>query len=65
MTFTGWYGLKAAATLLKLAPDTRLSIFDKYDSVGGTWSKDRIYPNLVAQVEFGYFVSLIMYMNQY
>ncbi|KAK3945107.1 pyridine nucleotide-disulfide oxidoreductase-domain-containing protein [Diplogelasinospora grovesii] len=51
----GWYGLKAASTLLKLAPNTTLAIFDKYDSVGGAWCRDRIYPNLVAQVEFGYF----------
>jgi cation diffusion facilitator CzcD-associated flavoprotein CzcO len=33
-----------------------VAIFDKYDTVGGTWAKERIYPNLVAQVEFGYFV---------
>ncbi|KAH6643364.1 flavin-binding monooxygenase-like family protein [Truncatella angustata] len=51
----GWYGLTAANTYLKLEPDTRLAVFDKYDTVGGTWAKDRIYPNLVAQVEFGYF----------
>lgn len=49
--------MKAASTYLKLAPDTKLAIFDKYDSVGGTWNRERIYPNLVAQVEFGYFVS--------
>jgi cation diffusion facilitator CzcD-associated flavoprotein CzcO len=49
--------LKAASTYVKLAPDTRLAIFEKYDSVGGTWNRERIYPNLVAQVEFGYFVS--------
>ncbi|KAK7418007.1 hypothetical protein QQZ08_011404 [Neonectria magnoliae] len=51
----GWYGLTAANTLLKLQPGVKLAVFDKYDTVGGTWSKDRIYPNLVAQVEFGYF----------
>ncbi|KAH9886871.1 flavin-binding monooxygenase-like family protein [Xylariomycetidae sp. FL2044] len=51
----GWYGLKAASTMLKLAPKTKLAVFDKYDSVGGTWSRDRVYPNLVAQAEFGYF----------
>ncbi|KAI0128331.1 flavin-binding monooxygenase-like family protein [Xylariales sp. AK1849] len=51
----GWYGLTAANTYLKLEPNTRLAVFDKYENVGGTWSKDRIYPNLVAQVEFGYF----------
>lgn len=57
---TGWYGLKAASTLLELAPDTKIAIFDKYESVGGTWCRDRIYPNLVAQVEFGYFVRIIL-----
>ncbi|KAK0630321.1 flavin-binding monooxygenase-like family protein [Bombardia bombarda] len=51
----GWYGLTAANTYLKLEPNTKLAIFEKYGTVGGTWSKDRIYPNLVAQVEFGYF----------
>ncbi|KAK6085734.1 flavin-binding monooxygenase-like family protein [Seiridium cupressi] len=51
----GWYELKAASTLLTLAPDTTIAIFDKYSSAGGTWCRDRIYPNLVAQVEFGYF----------
>ncbi|KAI1823679.1 flavin-binding monooxygenase-like family protein [Xylaria intraflava] len=51
----GFYGLKAAQTYLKLNPDTRLAIFERDNSVGGTWSRDRIYPNLVAQVEYGYF----------
>lgn len=52
----GWYGLTAANNYIKLQPSTKLAIFDKYGTVGGTWSKDRIYPNLVAQVEYGYFV---------
>ncbi|KAI1323179.1 flavin-binding monooxygenase-like family protein [Xylariaceae sp. FL0255] len=51
----GFYGLKAAQTYLKLDPDAKLAIFERDNSVGGTWSRDRIYPNLVAQVEFGYF----------
>ncbi|EJP63777.1 Flavin-binding monooxygenase-like family protein [Beauveria bassiana ARSEF 2860] len=51
----GWYGLTCAATILKLEPGYKVAVFDKYETVGGTWSKDRIYPNLVAQVEFGYF----------
>ncbi|GKT61777.1 flavin-binding monooxygenase-like family protein [Colletotrichum tofieldiae] len=51
----GWYGLTAARSLLKLEPQIKLAIFDKFDTVGGTWAKERIYPNLVAQVEFGYF----------
>ncbi|KAF9886589.1 hypothetical protein FE257_011361 [Aspergillus nanangensis] len=51
----GWYGLKAARTYLDLEPSTNLAVFDGDDSVGGVWSKRRIYPNLVAQVGFGYF----------
>ncbi|KAL5361192.1 hypothetical protein BJX96DRAFT_176009 [Aspergillus floccosus] len=51
----GWYGLKAARTYLDLEPSTNLAVFDGDDSVGGVWSKKRIYPNLVAQVGFGYF----------
>ncbi|OCL10069.1 FAD/NAD(P)-binding domain-containing protein [Glonium stellatum] len=51
----GWYGLKAARTYLDLEPNTNLAVFDGDDSVGGVWSKGRIYPNLVAQVGFGYF----------
>ncbi|KAL9112407.1 MAG: hypothetical protein Q9227_003249 [Pyrenula ochraceoflavens] len=51
----GWYGLAAAKNYLKLEPTARLVIFDGDDSVGGVWSKRRIYPNLVAQVQHGYF----------
>ncbi|ORY68266.1 flavin-binding monooxygenase-like family protein [Pseudomassariella vexata] len=51
----GWYGLTAAKTYLKLEPGAKLAIFDRDNTVGGTWSRDRIYPNLVAQVEHGYF----------
>ncbi|KAI0533357.1 flavin-binding monooxygenase-like family protein [Xylaria digitata] len=51
----GFYGLKAAQTYLKLDPDAKLAIFERYNTVGGTWSRDRIYPSLVAQVEYGYF----------
>lgn len=40
---------------MKLEPNTKLVIFDGDDSVGGTWSRKRIYPNLVAQVGHGYF----------
>ncbi|MCJ1434766.1 hypothetical protein MMC27_004136 [Xylographa pallens] len=51
----GWYGLKAANTYLQLEPSTNLAIFERDNTVGGTWGRDRIYPNLVAQVEHGYF----------
>jgi dimethylaniline monooxygenase (N-oxide forming) len=53
--FLGWYGLSAAKTYLTLEPDTNLIIVDGDDSVGGVWSKKRIYPNLVAQVPHGLF----------
>lgn len=53
----GLYGLKAAQTYLQLKPDISLVIFEKDRFVGGTWSRDRIYSDLVAQAEYGYFVS--------
>ncbi|KAI8625675.1 FAD/NAD(P)-binding domain-containing protein [Xylariaceae sp. FL1651] len=51
----GWYGLVAARTYLRLRPSTSLLIIDSENSVGGVWSKDRLYPNLVAQVRLGLF----------
>ncbi|TGJ80975.1 hypothetical protein E0Z10_g7785 [Xylaria hypoxylon] len=51
----GWYGLVAARTYLRLRPSTRLIIIDSDSTVGGVWSKDRLYPNLVAQVRHGLF----------
>ncbi|KAK7756194.1 hypothetical protein SLS62_001787 [Diatrype stigma] len=49
----GWYGLVAARTYLRLRPETNLLILDSDSTVGGVWSKDRLYPNLVAQVRLG------------
>ncbi|KAI1756302.1 hypothetical protein F4782DRAFT_538034 [Xylaria castorea] len=51
----GWYGLVAARTYLRLQPSTNLIIIDSDNTVGGVWSKDRLYPNLVAQVRHGQF----------
>ncbi|KAJ8133485.1 hypothetical protein O1611_g144 [Lasiodiplodia mahajangana] len=51
----GWYGLVAARTYLRLRPSTRLIVIDSDNTVGGVWSKDRLYPNLVAQVRHGLF----------
>ncbi|KAI0811454.1 hypothetical protein GGR55DRAFT_102011 [Xylaria sp. FL0064] len=51
----GWYGLVAARTYLRLRPSTKLIIIDSDSTVGGVWSKDRLYPNLVAQVRHGLF----------
>ncbi|PCG94275.1 Hypothetical protein PENO1_079380 [Penicillium occitanis (nom. inval.)] len=42
----GWYGLIAATTYLRLAPETKILIVDKGHSIGGVWSEESIYPNL-------------------
>ncbi|KIX09420.1 uncharacterized protein Z518_00500 [Rhinocladiella mackenziei CBS 650.93] len=51
----GWYGLIAARTYLELAPDTNLLLIDDGKTIGGVWSKERIYPDLFAQVGHGLF----------
>ncbi|KAI1412756.1 FAD/NAD(P)-binding domain-containing protein [Hypoxylon sp. FL1857] len=51
----GWYGLVAARTYLRLQPTANVLIIDSDNTVGGVWSKDRLYPNLVAQVRLGLF----------
>ncbi|KAI1332739.1 hypothetical protein F5Y16DRAFT_124143 [Xylariaceae sp. FL0255] len=51
----GWYGLVTARTYLRLQPSANLLIIDSDSTVGGTWSMDRLYPNLVAQVRLGLF----------
>ncbi|RYP90068.1 hypothetical protein DL770_003807 [Monosporascus sp. CRB-9-2] len=38
-----------------IGADANLVIIDSDNTVGGVWSKDRIYPNLVAQVRLGLF----------
>ena len=40
---------------MQLAPDTKLIILDDGKSIGGVWSKEKIYPNLYAQVGYGMF----------
>ncbi|KAI1101539.1 FAD/NAD(P)-binding domain-containing protein [Jackrogersella minutella] len=51
----GWYGLVAARTYLRLHPTADVIIIDADNTVGGVWSKERLYPNLVAQVRLGLF----------
>jgi dimethylaniline monooxygenase (N-oxide forming) len=46
----GWTGLIAAKTYLDLAPDTDLLVVDNESSIGGVWCKERLYPDLYAQV---------------
>lgn len=43
----------AARTYLRLRPAAEVLIIDSDSTVGGVWSKERLYPNLVAQVKLG------------
>jgi len=43
----------AARIYLRLRPAANLVIIDSDSTVGGVWSRDRVYPNLVAQVRLG------------
>ena len=45
----------AARTFLRLQPAANVLIVDDDSTVGGVWSHDRLYPNLVAQVKLGLF----------
>ncbi|KAH8598660.1 hypothetical protein B0O99DRAFT_650378 [Bisporella sp. PMI_857] len=51
----GFYGLVAARNYLRLRPQTNLLIIDSNTTAGGVWCKERLYPNLVAQVPIGFF----------
>lgn len=44
-----------ATTYLRLAPETSILIVDNGKTVGGVWSKERIYPNLYTQIGHGLF----------
>ncbi|KAM7189491.1 cofactor FMO1 enzyme is FAD [Naviculisporaceae sp. PSN 640] len=46
----GWYGLVAARTFMELAPDAKLLIIDDSKTIGGVWSREKIYPGLHAQI---------------
>ena len=51
----GWSGLAAAKTYLEIDPTIDLTILDDDTSVGGVWSKSRIYPGLIANSPNGLF----------
>ncbi|RMD42203.1 hypothetical protein DV735_g2934, partial [Chaetothyriales sp. CBS 134920] len=46
----GWTGLISAYTYLQLAPNTSLRIIDASRTVGGVWSKEKVYEDLYAQI---------------
>ncbi|KAK0726005.1 cofactor FMO1 FAD enzyme [Lasiosphaeris hirsuta] len=52
---TGWNGLIGAKTYLDFAPAAKLVLLDEQKSIGGVWSKEKIYPNLYAQIKHGQF----------
>lgn len=47
---SGWTGLICAQTYLRLAPETSVRILDGSRTIGGVWSKEKVYPDLYAQI---------------
>jgi cation diffusion facilitator CzcD-associated flavoprotein CzcO len=52
----GWFGLVMAKTYLQIHPAGRIIVFDDAKSIGGTWAKERLYPDLrTNNLASGYF----------
>ncbi|PHH59142.1 hypothetical protein CDD81_3700 [Ophiocordyceps australis] len=51
----GWNGLISAKTYLELQPSANVIIVDEQASIGGVWSREKIYPSLYAQIKHGLF----------
>ncbi|PVF97883.1 FAD/NAD(P)-binding domain-containing protein [Serendipita vermifera] len=49
----GWAGLVTAKTYLQVDPSIDLIVLESEDTLGGTWSASRIYPELNAQQPYG------------
>ncbi|KAG9657815.1 putative dimethylaniline monooxygenase, partial [Aureobasidium melanogenum] len=43
---SGWFGLAAARAYIQNHPHERIAILESNETVGGTWSKARLYPGL-------------------
>jgi cation diffusion facilitator CzcD-associated flavoprotein CzcO len=43
---TGWFGLAAAKTYLRVHPDAKVVVLEAESSVGGVWATSRLYPRL-------------------
>ena len=59
-TKAGIFGLPVAKTFLEIHPSARLLILDAGKTIGGTWSKERLYDdlytnNLIGMLEFSDF----------
>jgi cation diffusion facilitator CzcD-associated flavoprotein CzcO len=50
---SGWYGLAAAKQYQEMHPGCALAIIDYTKTIGGIWSKDRIYPGLKSNNLYG------------
>jgi dimethylaniline monooxygenase (N-oxide forming) len=53
VTGAGPSGLIAAHTWLTLNPESRVILFEADSTVGGAWSKDRVYPTMMTQTPVG------------
>ena len=51
----GWNGLICAKTYLEFRPSASLFILDEQASIGGVWSREKLYPTLYAQIKHGLF----------
>ncbi|KAG9241425.1 putative dimethylaniline monooxygenase [Calycina marina] len=50
---SGLYGIAAARCFLEIHPDRDLIILESEASIGGTWSKDRVYDDFWTQTPLG------------
>ncbi|PVF97884.1 FAD/NAD(P)-binding domain-containing protein [Serendipita vermifera] len=53
---SGWSGLAAAKTYLQIDPSINLTVLESEDSLGGTWSSSRIFPELLTQQSYNQYV---------
>ncbi|CUS14354.1 unnamed protein product [Tuber aestivum] len=49
----GFLGVSVAKTYLEVDPTIQLTILESESTIGGTWARSRIYPELTAQQPFG------------
>ncbi|PWW77783.1 FAD/NAD(P)-binding domain-containing protein [Tuber magnatum] len=49
----GFMGVSVAKTYLEVDPTIQLTILESESTIGGSWAKSRIYPDLTAQQPFG------------
>jgi cation diffusion facilitator CzcD-associated flavoprotein CzcO len=45
----GWSGLVAAKTYLEVKPSSKVIVLDSESSVGGVWTKHRLYKGQIQQ----------------